>query len=147
MKHRQSRVRWLFAIWTACFVVAIASFASPAYADLPPRPTRTPVMKKETPTPETPAGTLVLNTDPLQDGLWSVVQWQGATGNWHDVEGWRGAVQQGRTIWWVEQGHWGKTPYRWVVFQQEGGTLLATSDTFSLPGSGETLVVKVELPN
>lgn len=147
MKHRQSRARWFFAVWTACFIVAIASFASSAYAALPPRPTKTPIAEEEKPTPEALAGTLVLNIEPVQDGLWSIVQWQGAAGNWHDIEGWRGAVRQGETIWWVEQGHWGKTPYRWVVLQEDDGSVLATSETFSLPGSGEKLVVKVDLPD
>lgn len=147
MKHHRLRGRWLFAIWAVCLIAGIVSFVSPAYADLPPRPIKTPITEKEKPTPEAPAGTLLLNTQPSQDGLWSVVQWQGAAGNWHDVEGWRGVVRQGRTIWWVEQGHWGKTPYRWLVFQEEGGTMLAASEPFALPNSGEILIVEVGLPD
>jgi len=68
-------------------------------------------------------------------------------GNWNDVEGWKGVVQQGKTIWWVEQSDWGKASYRWVIFQEEGGAVLASSEPFSLPGSGKTLIVQVDLPN
>jgi len=147
MKHHQLHTGWLLVFWILCIVLAAVSASSPVYAVLPPRPTKTPTAEKAIPTREALAGTLLLNTQPAQDGLWSVVQWQGAMGNWNDVEGWKGVVQQGKTIWWVEQSDWGKASYRWVIFQEEGGAVLASSEPFSLPGSGKTLIVQVDLPN
>ena len=46
---------------------------------------------------------------------WTVVQWQDAWGDWHDVEGWRGALDEvvsaeGRKIWWCIVRIWAKGP-------------------------------------
>lgn len=147
MNYRQSRARWLVILWLVCGMVGALSFVSQVQADLPPRPTKTPVKEEEKATPEPPAGTLILNTEPERDGLWSVVQWYGSDEKWHDVEGWRGSVVNGKTIWWVEEGHWGKTPYRWMVYQGQGGIQLGASELFTLPDSEKTLVVTVDLVN
>lgn len=80
-------------------------------------------------------------------GLWTVVQWQDALGDWHDVEGWRGPLDEvakgeGRKVWWLPADLFGAGPFRWLVYAQPGGALLATSSAFYLPGSeGQTTVV------
>lgn len=84
--------------------------------------------------PKPSVATLLLRVEPAQDGLWSVVQWQAPSGNWHDVEGWRGTVVNGKTIWWVEQKDFGKSPFRWVVYKDVSSSPLATSTPFQLPG-------------
>ena len=81
--------------------------------------------------------------------VWTVVQWQDTGGGWHDVEGWRGALDEivgaeGRKIWWVYRQDLGKGPFRWLVYDRAGGKLLATSQSFNLPGiSGQTVKVQV----
>lgn len=82
---------------------------------------------------------------------WTVVQWQDAWGDWHDVEGWRGTLDEvvsaeGRKIWWVYRRDLGKGPFRWLVHDRAGGKLLVASQLFNLPGvSGQTVKVQVEL--
>jgi len=83
--------------------------------------------------------------------LWTVVQWQDRSRNWHDVEGWRGTLDEvvsaeGRKIWWVYHQDLGKGPFRWLVHDRAGGKLLVASQSFNLPGiSGQTVKVQVEL--
>jgi len=72
--------------------------------------------------------------------LWTVVQWQDALGDWHDVEGWRGTLDEvvggeGRKVWWLPADLFGAGPFRWQVYAQPGGALLATSEAFHLPDS------------
>ena len=79
-------------------------------------------------------------------GTWSVVQWQDSAGNWHDVEGWRGALPtNGTQRWAVEAKDFNTGPFRWVVTDSQGGSALGMSDAFNLPaGANETLHIKVD---
>ena len=83
--------------------------------------------------------------------LWTVIQWQDRLRNWHDVEGWRGGLDEivkseGGKTWWVIQADLGKGPFRWLVYDRAGGKLLAASQSFNLPSaSGQTVKVQVEL--
>jgi hypothetical protein len=125
--------------------------AVPAYA-LPPRPT---------PEPATESGDagapleLHLRLSPARlarwQTIWTVIQWQDAVGAWHDVEGWRGSLDQvvngeGQKIWWVYQRDLGTGPFRWLVYDRPGGKLLAKSSSFNLPGvSGQTVAITLDL--
>jgi hypothetical protein len=76
--------------------------------------------------------------------LWTAVQWQDVSGNWHDVQGWRGDLDRvdgdiGSKQWWVRQADFGRGPFRWRVLQGEGGKLLATSQPFDLPGANRDI--------
>ncbi|MEJ5309102.1 MAG: hypothetical protein WHX52_04980 [Anaerolineae bacterium] len=88
-------------------------------------------------------------SDPRWQTLWTVVQWQDALGDWHDVEGWRGALDEvvggeGRKVWWLPADLFGAGPFRWLVYAQPGGALLATSEAFRLPDStGQIEIVTV----
>jgi len=126
-----------------CLIIGTLALTATAHADLPPRPDRPPKEKKEKAV--RPLVTAIeLAVTPTQDGLWSVVQWQDAQGDWQDIDGWSGWVDNGRTIWWAEEKDWGKGPYRWVVYEGQGGLLMATSDEFHLPETRqEPLVVTV----
>ena len=83
-----------------------------------------------------------------QPELWTVVQWRHPDGSWRDVEGWRGTFDEivggeGRKVWWVSEDGFGHGPFRWVVYQSEGGRLLGTSGTFNLPSDGRAVIVAV----
>ena len=74
------------------------------------------------------------------EDAWTVVQWQGADGVWHDVEGWQGHVRNGWICWRVAPKDWGTGPFRWQVYDQAGGALLAKTASFTLPnGEYETV--------
>ncbi|MBN1814562.1 MAG: hypothetical protein JXA14_22170 [Anaerolineae bacterium] len=86
--------------------------------------------------------------------LWTIVQWQGNEGNWHNVEGWQGTFDMvkvdedgevmGQKTWWVGASDLGKGPFRWQVYRGKGGMLVATSEPFDLPdatGLGVTIEV------
>ncbi len=76
---------------------------------------------------------------------WAVVQWQDENGDWQEIEGWRGDLKNGRARWWVSPDLYGHKPFRWMIFSQPGGTLLAASPEFAMPAnSGEMLVWRVE---
>lgn len=138
------KLYWLMA----CLVCSLLLWPARAYAELPPRPTEPPGSDQKDESPvRPPVAPLVLNTSPAQSGLWSVVQWQDPQGGWHDVEGWRGWVTNGKTIWWVEEKNFGEGPFRWAVFQTDGGALLALSEPFSLPTQPRlTMTIAVTLP-
>ncbi|HQE93732.1 MAG TPA: hypothetical protein PLH19_02460 [Anaerolineae bacterium] len=90
-------------------------------------------------------------TVPLPATLWTVVQWQDAQGDWHDVEGWRGtldevAKNEGRKVWWLPADLFGAGPFRWVVYAPHGGAMLAISPAFYLPtATGQRTMVTVTL--
>jgi len=87
--------------------------------------------------------------------LWTVVQWQDHSGDWHDVEEWQGTLDEvnndkdkgmyeGEKVWWAAKADFDKGPFRWVVYRGRGGKLLAQSESFYLPHfTGETVRVEV----
>jgi hypothetical protein len=84
-------------------------------------------------------------TDPNE---WSDVQWQDSLGVWHPVESWQGQFDQvmngvGTKTWWVDQYTFGPTPFRWVLFDGTGKTVLVTSEPFNLPTQNQQWVVVV----
>ncbi len=116
----------------------------------PPRPTLTPTPYV---VPAKIAGSYIelrVPTDNIK--LWTVVQWQDPQGRWHDVETWRGILDEinqhkGDKRWWVYPRDYGKGPLRWLVYDQPNGQLLVTSRSFNLPGgSNQRVIVEVTLP-
>jgi len=107
-----------------------------ASPNLPPRPTLTPT-PTPTPTPVIPApvnlARILLVAGSTYEGAWTVVQWQDKPGVWHDVEGWQGHVRNGWIRWRVATKDWGTGPFRWLVYDKAGGTLLASTASFTLP--------------
>jgi hypothetical protein len=88
--------------------------------------------------------------------VWTVLQWQDEKGRWHDVEGWRGELEEveidtagqavGLRSWWVADEDLGTGPFRWTVYQSQGGKLLGMSEPFNLPETiGQKVVVVVSL--
>lgn len=93
-----------------------------------------------------PAGAHIeLYVRSVPSGAWSVVQWQDSTGGWHDVEGWRGTLdERGIKRWWVHPKDFSTGPFHWLVTRGTGGPVLRTSEPFNLPHEpGYTLVVEV----
>ncbi len=129
-------------------LMILLAFASPTWADLPPRPVPLP------PTPE-PIDRLVGGWIELQaqnvKGQWSVAQWQDSAGNWVNVESWRGAfdsVNEGGGVkkWWVDQASFSVTPFRWVVYEPRTNQIIAMSQPFNLPTQNrQTVSVSVTL--
>ncbi len=107
--------------------------------------------------------------------LHTQVQWQDKAGIWHDVEGWRGELDklvdapedltaykpnklqqsgttekrttwQGYKTWWMEKALLGRGPFRWLVYHETPGAVLAISEPFTLPTqTAERTVVEVTL--
>ena len=136
---------------------------APAQAELPPRFTVVP-----TPTPgpaALPAGATLMLHVIFPEGWdfdvnpwyapWTAVQWQDAQGGWHTVAGWQGHLDEvsveagtvtGRKVWWVGLQNLGTGPFRWMIYTQYGGALLAESEPFTLPSlSGAWEIVEVPI--
>ena len=125
---------------TLFFSARMLFSARPVLA-LPPRPE---------PTPDTPpivGGGIELRTYTTQAIDWesvdTLVQWQDGLGGWHDIDGWRGTLDEiyadgGRKTWFVPKSHFGTGPFRWVVYMD--GETLATGDPFDMPKKDNQLV-------
>jgi hypothetical protein len=152
MDHEKHQAIFLFAfliVLISALLLASPSLVTHAKPGLPPR---------ETPTPTRPPGDddddgkpagarIVLQVQSTPAGVWTVVQWQDSAGGWHDIEEWSGAPDEdNQKVWWVAPKDFGTGPFRWLVYQGQGGKLLAQSELFYLPHSvGETVKIEVSL--
>lgn len=141
--------------------------AQAAPLPLPPRPVDTPTpiptptREPGPPAPAAPQGALIILRVTFGDDwsarglawqrLWTGVEWRDESGTWHAVEGWQGTLFQvrqgtGWKAWWLERALCGRGPFRWVVYEQRGGPLLARSAPFHLPArAGEAVTVEMSL--
>lgn len=127
------------------FGLCFTSFNTEALVEneLPPRP--------PTATPVPPTGGLIVlrveATSPVPEGLWTVVQWQDANGDWHDVEGWQGNFNEKlEVVWWVAPEDLDKGPFHWVIYETQGSeATMAISDSFYLPRSNRVVTEVVML--
>jgi len=123
-------VTLLAGLWTS---TPTATAAPP-----PPRPTLTPTPYAM---PSRSAGSYIELRVPADNiALWTVVQWRDLQGNWHDVETWRGILDEinnhkGDKLWWVYPRDYGKGPFRWVIYDRPDGQVLAASRSFNLPAA------------
>jgi hypothetical protein len=110
-------------------------------------PTKTLWVSENPKGPSEDGSYIELHVRPAQAGLWTIVQWQDSAGDWHDIEGWSGTLDEGsKRVWWVAPAAFGTGPFRWTVYQSQGGQLLATSESFYLPDvAGIKLRVEVSL--
>jgi hypothetical protein len=120
-----------------CGAVLVVSLVwmTQAVLALPPRPdSRAPVK----------GASIELHVEGLGPDMWAVVQWLDGLGEWHDVDGWRGELEEQRVTWWVSPKHFGDGPFRWVVYRGADGKILASSESFDLPaGHGQLVRVAV----
>lgn len=88
-----------------------------------------------------------LQFSPAQANLWAAVQRQTSAGVWQTVENWQGPLNAaGLAREQVEAGDFGAGPFRWAVLAKPNGTILATSQPFTLPTlPNETIHVLIEL--
>jgi hypothetical protein len=118
----------LFLIGSIPLVLLLSLMAAPAaLAELPPRPTEA----KKT---EPKGAKIQLQADEETAGQWSMIQWQGTDGEWHDVDGWRGHVEpDGTKTWWVAKEDLSTGPFRWLVMESEETAAVGMSEPFMLP--------------
>ena len=119
-------------IW---LLVGLAFPSFTLYADIPVRPEGTGTT--ETAEDAVNGGQIQLNVTDAAGGEWTAIEWQDPyTGEWTMVDGWRGDLASGgEQVWWVGKDSLGDGPFRWLVYNEEGGDLLATSVEFYLPAS------------
>lgn len=133
----------LYALFLGFLLVQVFQMhTTPVVNALPPRPTAVPTPAHT----KLEGGFLELHVaGPVVAGIWTVVQWQDALGDWHDVAGWQGTLDEGNVkTWWVGAEDLGTGPFRWVV--QFDGEALGTSAVFLLPQQpGEKLIVPISL--
>jgi hypothetical protein len=152
------------------FMLALTFSQNTRADDLPPRdsevPTVTPSPEPVVPSanPSLPeGGTIEMKASFSSDWPWDQMMWQdvwlevewtdGET--WFSVDGWKGnldsidqedGVWVGQKAWWVAKDDLGTGPFRWLVFDHEGGNLLVTSDEFNLPAeNGQSTMVNAAL--
>jgi hypothetical protein len=136
----------IFSFILLIILVMSLGWPSPAVADNPLPPRYLP--KFHHGKNEKPLGAYIeLHPNSNQDKLWTIVQWQDKPGAWHDVTGWQGDLDVGyKKVWWVALADFDKGPFRWVIYQGQGGKMLATSEPFYLPHiANETILVEVTL--
>ncbi len=107
---------------------------------LPPRPTPPP---PPTPLPIVEKGGFIeLQVTPVQADLWTQVQWLAGDGAWYDVDGWGGQLtDNNKALWYVGPELVGDAAsFRWQVYDGKEGSLLATSELFSMPEKPGQLV-------
>ena len=147
---RTSSIRLNLIASSLCALLMVAWGASLTLAAppaLPPRPTPGAPTPISMPASTSPGWAVIeLHVQAARPELWTVVQWQDALGGWHDVEGWRGTLDDisggvGKKMWWVARPNFGTGPFRWVIYQNQGGKLLAASEAFRLPSSENSAVV------
>jgi hypothetical protein len=102
-------------------------------------PTATPIFA---PPPSAEGGLIILDASaapiPLAQNQ-TIVQWQNEAGDWFDVAGWQGELnEQKQVVWWVAPQHLGQSPFRWLIFRENNQVL--TSPSFTLPTSGGQII-------
>lgn len=164
MKNHKAGALFTCVIGILCVLSAgtLLPLSTQAASGLPPRPTSSLPSRQpgSQPTPNPRAasshgrgsqipvgGYIEAHIPAIQTELWTIVQWQDELENWHDVEGWQGTLDAGnKKVWWVAAADFGKGPFRWTVYQAQGGELLSESPPFYLPDSaGETVRIEVSL--
>lgn len=154
--HSRSPAWLILAICLALLIVPAALWPAPAAAlpPRPPRPTATPTPPAPTPSADRTLIVLVFVSPAAMppatwQALWTGVQWQDAFGDWHDVAGWQGRLDEaaagvGKKAWAVADGHLGQGPFRWLIYARQGGDVVAASAPFYLPSAaGDIFEVRV----
>lgn len=135
--------------WIGLLFIVVLTFMFSVYpaqtvvSNMPPRPLDPPPVPEPTPEPTPPpppthtfiqGAFIQLNVIGGEAETFTMMQWQDGLGNWHDIGGWRGQLYQGQWIrWWLPDTLLGLGPFRWLVYEQPEGGLLAISSEFDMP--------------
>jgi hypothetical protein len=124
-------------------VVVMMGWPLTTQAALPPRVTPAPLPSSPPADSDEPSVgayiELLVQSGPTD--LWTIVQWQDSLGNWHDIEGWQGKLDDNyKKVWWVAPADFGKGPFRWMVYRHEKGEALVASELFYLPRTADETV-------
>lgn len=145
---RKTSMKWVMGLLAGTlFLGVMLAWSSPsAAAGLPPRPTPGPTAVGVPASSGTPGAAIELQATQADRSWWTAVQWQDAEQNWNTVAGWQGGFDRvteglGTKTWWVAAPDLGKGPFRWVIYDGQGGTLLAASAGFNLPDRARTKTV------
>jgi hypothetical protein len=150
MNHKEHQIiLWLAFTFTLIGVLLLAwpPLLTHVGADLPPRKPPSADQPPDDGDVEPDGAHIILQVPSAPAGVWTVVQWQDSAGGWHDIDGWENTLDEGnKRVWWVAPAAFGTGPFRWLVYQSQGGKLLATSDSFYLAdAAGKKLRVEVSL--
>jgi hypothetical protein len=136
--------------------MALAPLGVAAYALLicVPAPAYALPGRDDTPTPAppparpSPNATIELVASNAPASAQAGVQWQTANGDWQNVAGWQGPLDQaGQQRWWVDPKDFNTGPFRWVVYTPGNSAVWGISVPFYLPrATGETQTVSVSAP-
>lgn len=135
--HKSNTIIVVFAILLLLINLLVFSLADTS-AQGDPLPTPTPLGTPPPPTlgegfEQPVGGTIILHVPNAPDGVWTAVQWQDAFGDWHTVEGWQSHLRDEFIGWWVAPEDFNSGPFRWVLYDEEGGSMINTSESFMLP--------------
>jgi hypothetical protein len=141
MKSKLSHLFLFVLVGVICMQVLLMS-RTPEVAALPPRPTATPAALESA---KPKGGLIELQVKGVLPAFWTLVQWQDAQDDWHDVVGWQGTLDEGNVkTWWVGEADLGTGPFRWVALDK--GDSVWISNPFYLPvNPGEKVVVTLLL--
>ncbi len=136
----------LYLLLTSFMLLCLGAFITPTAIEAQgdPLPTPTPF---GTPAPTavppllTVGGTLILQAYNAPANSWTVVQWQDANDNWHDVSSWSSQITDGYVGWWVAPENYGTGPFRWLLLDSIDGEQLSVSESFNLPGYAKDVVL------
>ena len=143
-------------------VLLLPAFAQAAPLALPPRPSTPTPTPTHLPPAQFPTVMASIELHVRFGSKWSwgtmtwqdlrtVVQWQDGLGDWHAVDGWRGALDEfiddeGCKVWWVAKNDFGSGPFRWAVTAGKSDKQIAASNSFNLPArSNEQVIVEIML--
>jgi hypothetical protein len=135
-------IAWLSLLAFAGLTLWARGVVSATAAPAPTQPSAIELLN-----PQLEGAFIELQVQPLRPDLWTRIQWQDARGDWHTVDGWQGTFNADqRVLWYVGAEHLQEGPFRWLVYADQTGPLLATSRPFDLPSRGEILRVVATLP-
>lgn len=119
-------------------------YADDGFPDRTP-PTRTTVVSGNERHHDYPTGSHIELVATGFPGEWSTVQWQDVNGDWQNVGGWSGTLDEwGTRRWWVAAKDFGTGPFRWVVGAPSSPAPVMISEPFYLPAVGaETVLVSI----
>ncbi|MCP4423987.1 MAG: hypothetical protein GY803_05815 [Chloroflexi bacterium] len=135
MRVKRQTIIWSLIAAMGLWLLA-AAWSTDLAAALPPRPTPESEKSGEK------GAYIKLTIEAAPAGLWTIVQWKDGLGDWHNVDGWQGTLDDGVTKqWWVAPDNFDTGPFRWTAYDGVEGEFLAASEEFDLPARAKQFVL------